>query len=322
MRTYGTIALVGALSILPRMASADSDSDEELNKRFQEGKQFFADHKYGEARTRFLEACAVLKTANCPKNLALCEEQLSMWPDATAHLREWIDDPRTKDDHFRADMERKYLELRSRVGELDFLSTKEGARVRVDGNLVGTTPIMHAVFVPVGAHVIEAQWPLSVKKADVTIDAGKSLRIELSPDNVTATASAPVTPGMLPKGSEPKTETYRPTAGYVVPAVLAGLGLVGVGMGIGFGLASVGAKVDRDALAARGLCAAPVLFQCQAYLDKTDAINADSTLSIVGYVSGFTLLAASVVSFLVWPKHERTVTIVPQGLGFAVLGSF
>lgn len=324
MRTYGTIALVAALSILPRLVSADADSDEELNKRFQEGKQLFADHRYGEARTRFLEACAVLKTANCPKNLALCEEQISMWPDATAHLREWIDDPRTKDDHFRADMERKYLELRGKVGELDFLSTTEGARVRVDGKLIGTTPITHAVFVAAGPHSIEAQWPLSLKKADVTIDAGKSLRVELSPDSVSATASAPVIPGMMPKGEGPKTrtETYRPTAGYVVPAVLAGLGLVATGIGVGFGLASQGAQADRDALFARGICGAQTLAQCQAYSDKVDARNADSMVSIVGYASGATLLAASVVSFLVWPKHERTVMIVPQGLGLGIVGSF
>lgn len=308
------------------MASADSDSDEELNKRFQEGKQFFADHKYGEARTRFLEACAVLKTANCPKNLALCEEQLSMWPDATAHLREWIDDPRTKDDHFRADMERKYLDLRSKVGELDFLSTKEGARVRVDGTLIGTTPIMHAVFVPVGAHVIEAQWPLSLKKADVNVDAGKSLRIELSPDNVTATASAPVTPGMMPKGSEPQTVTSRvafpPPTGALV---LGALGFVGLGFGVGFGLDASGKNDDLRSNPTSFSCQrTPASADCLAGEDRRASAATSQTIATVSFVVGGAALASALAWWIIAPR-TRTVVIPAastNSFGLNVVTSF
>ena len=324
MRTLRPFLLTTALTaLLSSSAFADgSVAVDEAELRFREGKQLFDSGHYEAAHVKFLEACAAHPTRRCSRNLGLTEYRLGKHSEAAQHLREYLQDPESSKDDNVGLLRNLYGEETGKVAQLRVFA-KDGAAVKLDDRALGRAPLGYSVFVEPGKHVVGAKLEQDERSQPVDVKANQVLEIDLRPVGDTTPGPGKVDPIFsTPLGTIVKTESYRPTAGYVVPGVLAGLGLVGVAVGIGFGAASQGAKDVRDATATRGLCGNPTVPQCQSYTDRIDTINADSTLSIVGYVSGLTLLAASVVSFLVWPKHERSVTIAPQGLGLAIVGSF
>ncbi|CAN5300515.1 hypothetical protein BH09MYX1_BH09MYX1_48440 [soil metagenome] len=156
---------------------------------------------------------------------------------------------------------------------------------------------------------------------EVDVKAGEVVDIDLRPAGDTTAGPSKTDPALITP-PPPATETYRPMVGYVVPAVLAGLGLVGIGMGVGFAVSRQGAASDRDALLMSGVCANATSASCAAYTDRVDAVNADTTAAIVGYVVGGVLLAASVAAYLIWPKATRVVVVAPNGLGLSLVGTF
>ena len=114
---------------------------------------------------------------------------------------------------------------------------------------------------------------------------------------------------------QPEVERYRPAGGWIAPLVVEGLGLVGVGLGIGFGLASQSAKSDAEALFAKGICANQSSAGCAPYKQKIDAERTDSTISVIGYVTGGVLIATGAVLFFAWPKAERQKAMLVPSVG-------
>ena len=83
------------------------------------------------------------------------------------------------------------------------------------------------------------------------------------------------------------------------------------------GVASQSAKDEEDALRHPGTCAVTTSPQCQALDDKISSTTAKGTVSTIGYVSGGVLLAAAVVTYIVWPSSKKSAS----GITFAPVAS-
>ncbi len=311
IRTQAAVAVL--LFLTAGMASADTpDHIKEAERRFEEGKRLYGEGKYTEARTRFLEACAANPTEFCAKNLGMAEHKLGMWVDAATHFREYLDDPRTRSDPPRADIEGRFKEARAKCGEV-VVTAPASAKVVVDKKDVGIAPLTQTVFVEVGEHEVTARWADGEKTARVAAHAGETVRVDLAP---------PTTNGAPPPT---KTETYRPAAGWIVAGVVGGIGLVGVGLGIGFGVASSNAIGDAKRSASLGICVSPSA-ACNTFRDHANSASSSATASIVGYVTGGVLLGAAVVMAVVWPSKQRAVVVAPSadahGGGLVLTGRF
>jgi len=339
------VLLAGSVRALP--VRADGTEQDELQKRFQEGKALFDQKKFADARVKFLQACAILETANCPKNLALTEVELGLWPEAATHFQAYLDDPRTNGEAVRVEIERKFLETKSKVGELD-LEIDVGARVRVDGKLVGTSPIGHPIFVAPGDHEVEANWAMATKSSKLSLVAGKAAKIELHqdvppppvdthpvtppPDNpppppppAATTPAAPVVP------SGPTVPTAPPKSkgpAIAIGGVLAAGGILGL---VGFGVFTSGSNSSRDEADAyknTGVCVNPDDPRCLDYKSKRDSQDTQHTLAIVSLVFGlaFTTGGTALLVFAATSKKATgihvTPSVSPHGMSFALSGSF
>ena len=341
------VLLAGSVRALP--VRADGTEQDELQKRFQEGKALFDQKKFADARVKFLQACAILETANCPKNLALTEVELGLWPEAATHFQAYLDDPRTNGEAVRVEIERKFLETKNKVGELD-LEIDVGARVRVDGKLVGTSPIGHPVFVAPGEHEVEANWAMATKSSKISLVAGKAAKIELHkdvqpppvdthpvtppPDNpppppppVATTPAAPVMP-IGPTAPTPPPKSKGPA--IAIGGVLAAGGILGlVGFGV-FTSASNSSKDEADAYKNTGVCSSAAYNDalCTDYKSKRDSQDTQHTLAIVSLVFGlaFTAGGTSLLVFAATSKKVSGIHVMPSasphGMGFALSGSF
>jgi hypothetical protein len=71
-------------------------------------------------------------------------------------------------------------------------------------------------------------------------------------------------------------------------------------------VASQNAKDEEDALRKPGICSNPASPECQALEDKRSDVDMKGTISTIGYVGGGVLLAAAVVTYVVWPASKKS----------------
>ena len=130
--------------------------------------------------------------------------------------------------------------------------------------------------------------------------------------------TGPITP-------PPKVETE--TGSWLVPGVLAGVGIVGVGVGVGLGLASSSAKDKAIADAKVGACSDTASAACAAARDNESSANGLGAASVVGYVAGGAFLVGGVVTALVmkpWQERRKGARLEagPTLGGIVVRGTF
>jgi hypothetical protein len=124
-------------------------------------------------------------------------------------------------------------------------------------------------------------------------------------------AAAPVVPETTP-AREPS------SARLPVSLTLGGLGLVGLGLGVGFAVAADAATADanelRDAIVASGgTCAGSAPdSRCDLFEDRYSSANSSSTISVVGFVAGGSLLAAALATYLLWPEAKEPSASLPK----------
>ncbi len=187
-----------------------------------------------------------------------------------------------------------------------------GTNVRIDERPMAWGP-GDVLEVEPGAHRVDLQVAGETKRLEARCDAGQVVTVSWAEEHVVV--GPPQT----------RTESYRPATGWIVPGVVGGLGLVGVGLGIGFGVASSSAATDAKNSAASGICAAPSA-ACDTFRDHANNANSAATASIIGYVGGGVLMGAAVVMAIVWPSKQRDVVVAPtasaQGGGLMITGRF
>jgi len=299
-------AFVAAFTLAsPVLAQSADFPTREGAERFAEGNKLFTEQKYEAARLKYLEALAVAKSKNLLFNLAKTEGKLGRWADAYGHYRAYLafKDLSVED---RLEAEKISHELEGKIGRLHVVAPA-GSHVQVDGRDLGEAPFPEAVGVETGPHVVK--W--GTEQKSVTCGAGVVVEVKFEKGGDT-----PVTPP--PKPNEER-------GSWLVPAVLAGVGVVGMGVGVGLGAASASKGDDTIALFAAGACRPLGSAACQAAQDTESSGSSLATGSVVAYVAGGAFLGAAVISALVvkpWATREAKVAFVPGIGGAMITGKF
>ena len=131
----------------------------------------------------------------------------------------------------------------------------------------------------------------------------------------------------VPKTIDPPPAETREKGSWLVPGVLAGVGIVGVGIGVGLGAASSSATSTGTDLARGGACLDLASSACADAKDKERAASGMKTGSMIGYAVGGAFLVGGIVSALViapWIDRERKTAIwaAPSLGGMAFGGTF
>lgn len=338
--------LVTCLSHTASAQSAPTDVEtREIERRFNEGKELLQRRKFAEARTKFLQACAVHHTVNCPKNLGAAEFELGMFSEATTHMEEFLrHNDLPKNDPILARARKLYDQAFAKSGHLE-IAAPSGATVFVDDTAIGKAPL-DVVHVAVGAHTLRATLSDGrTTSATASADAGVTVKVSLMPPEPEPAAA----PSIVPPGasqqpaaarvppsttigarSAPDTPSTPASAGITSPPtiswVLAGVGVASIGLGVGFGLDANSKAADVDRMRNAG-CAPPS--SCGSLADTINAEQSSTTLSRIFYGVGGVAVAGAAVAWWLAPRRPASAAsawvapvVTANGAGLHAGGRF
>lgn len=306
------------LLALQTVAHAQPDTARrDAEARFREGLSRVQSGDFASARVAFVQAYAVLKSADVLWNLALSELKSNHPLEALEHFEEYVRDARTSEpDRARA---RRYIdELHGKVGRLA-VDAPSGLTLVVDGRVLPQlTPLAVPIDVAPGEHFVEARLGDRSRMMRIQAAAGSVVALRFRADelatggaagssgaasaNGSAAANGASTTGPVePSNEQPRSETSR----YVVSGVLFGAGVVAAGTAVAFALSASSSKSDGDALlsaASDNACVRSSSPDCAA-LDaaRRAELRSDGWALGLGITSG-ALIAGSAAAFFLWPR--------------------
>lgn len=287
--------------------------------------------KAGEDRpalAAFERAFSLGGSARALAQMALAEQALGLWLEADEHLEQALregDDPWIN--AHRATLEAASLEIASQLGALELSCNVSGAEVRVDGRLLGRTPLGGPVRLVAGASVIQvsSEGHFDVVRR-VNVDAGQLSRLNviLTPSPVVGppggeavgSPSDALSPSITtPESQLPSLEGGPPARDILLYTTL-GLAALGTSVGVtGYVLREVNVEQYNDDRRCSLIDGTPRSEECPA---EEAAFRRGEVLAIAGFSSA--AVFGLVALYLWWERpsssHEASMSCA-LGLGMA-----
>jgi hypothetical protein len=299
-------AFVLALVLAREGASlaAPPDPAKEIAKHaeqiFHDAEALFDQKRYPEACAGFAESQRLDPKLGTLLNLAFCHETMGKLATAWSEYNEAAVWASQRGQREREEFARKRsTELARRLSRvlIELAPGADPASIDVDGEALPREKWLTPLFLDPGAHAVVARAP-GKKTQTISINAAEGVAaqtIRIAPfeseEPAAAPAPAPVreTPPAPPPEAEPTASSGRRT----LAIVLAGAGVVGLGLGAYFGLRTLGDKSD----ATSGPC--DVNNRCtQQGVDDLDQAHTFATVSTVAFgVGAAGLVAAAILWF-------------------------
>ena len=323
-------AAVVALA-LTGLSQGRADTTVEARAAFQEGAALATQHRWAEARDRFLRSAMLRPHATTTYNLAFCERALGH----ATRARQWLFKAKAQDQasaggeltpELRADTDKLLLELEGKVARPAVTLAPAGTRISIDGRPL-TVSLAPSKTLTLVADVREPGPPEAPphERFVLEIDEGDHEVVLTSPNHSASrvlqlhvsAASHPSLLLELPPPAVSITDVYRPRrlAGLTV----AGAGVVTLVVG-GLFAWSAGSAWS----AAKAAC--PERPDCPdeqgARLSATALRRANVATAL--FVTGGIAAAGGFVLYLASPRPNIAVGLAPSGtsLALSVLGRF
>ena len=305
---------VWAQNTNPTDRPVTEDNAARVRALYRKAQSAFAKENYEESRKLLLEAWAVKPASDVALALGQTELELKLYRDCAEHLDYAVR-------NFSAVGSEKVLEAakqaladaKTHVGQVNVATNRDGADIRIDGHVVGKSPLSTPVYVEPGQHDIEIRLASDVATERFEVSAGKTrdanLNVHADSTKVgTGQAPASIVPLVpFPAPAEIPLENNSPRS--AVPVVIGGsvfaIGLVGA---IGFRVKSDSEYSDAKALLGRlgaGGCkgatgTAPDCTTLHDYNQRGDNYRNWSTVGIVTAVAAL----AGTSAYLFWPSAK------------------
>jgi len=316
--------LLAAISLAPRAEAQNGALAEAL---FQDGHKLLKAGKIHEACEKFAESQRLDPALGTFLSLAACHEKEGRNATAWTEFTDARQQATRMNDAARAEYARVHIDsiekLLHRV-VIEVLSRPEGIEVKLDRQTLGSAAWGTAIPLDPGEHVIDVTAPgrRPWQRCVVAGPGAGTDRIEVPnlddvnasppppppppppPDRTSSTITASPPPPPVPTGdttpSTPSSWNSKKTIGVVV----AGVGLVGVGVAIGTGLHAMSLASDRDALCAPGT----VCYNQQAFNLNHDAQVNQLVAVISGVVGAVAIGAGGVLFFTAGSGQPKPAT--------------
>jgi len=231
------VCVIVAATVLLAGATAFADA----RQHFMAGQDYYTQGRYEKAIAEFEEAYRLDPRPLLLYNIGQAWEKLGDLVKAVDFLKRYLEaDPNNED---RTTLLNKVASLQERLDNtgVQIKCTEAGAAVYVDGKEVGKTPIAGIVNLDTGAHKIQvSKKGFEDFKMTVAVTPGQSVPVDVALEPGQAgPPPAVVTPPTIGEGEgEGETGVEVDTgkkieALDIVPWVVAGVGVVGVGVGWG-----------------------------------------------------------------------------------------
>jgi len=303
---------------------------------FYDARQLMEKGKYVEACPKLEESLRLDQGLGTQYNLADCNEHLGKLAAAWAGFLAVAAESKSANQPDREKLARKRAAaVEPRLSKLvvDVPATAQNVEVKRDGVLLGTAAWGTAIPVDAGTHRVLVTAPGKQWETTVVSSEGKTARVAVPRDLPALALSAPqvassdVTKTIPPDSAvtsfpAPVVEHAGATqraAGWVV----AGAGVVGIGIGAGFGIASIG-KRDES----RDHCVVDACDQTGVGL-RDDAMR-NGNIATIATIAGGAAVLGGLLLVVTAPKAIRertgnlraTPTAAAGGGGFMLQGTF
>lgn len=234
------------VAVLPTAAGAEPSrpSDPALDaamKHFEQGIALYEEGDYAAALFAFEKAYETKPDHRLLYNIGVTALELKDYAAAIDALSKYLEEggDEIAEDR-RAEVEGQLTTLRSRVGTVTIDCNVEGAEVRVDGKVVGTTPLAGPLTLNLGPRTIEvvaSDGEHESYSSEVEVAGGSSTTLAVS---LSRRSPAPPPAVLAEEPTEPETAPSRYPKLRV--ATFVGLGVTGLA---GAGLAVAGSLALR-----------------------------------------------------------------------------
>ncbi len=303
------VGMVTSLLLLPALARAAGGDKAAAEALFTEGRRLMDAGRYSEACPKFESSQRLDPGVGTMLNLAECYEKTGRTASAWAEFREVISAAKAAESKEREELARqRAAALESKLARLTIAlspaaAATRGIEVRRDGLLVDSGELSSPIPVDPGKHVVEATAPGKLKWYTT---------VELSADGAREAVTVPALEAMSSQRSaaplvrDESTArsgggSTRKTAGLIV----AGVGVVGVGLGSVFGL-----RASSKLSEAKRHCSSYPSVCDEGAKDPDAQAKSAATLSTVFFIAGGAALATGAVLWLTaGSQHDSSVAV-------------
>lgn len=296
---------------------------------FEEGRKLMTAGKYSDACPKLAESQKLDPGAGTLINLAACYDKNGQTASAWATYKEAVSESeKSNRPEWAAKARQRASALEPTLAKLVVVvpdsSRIAGLAVRRDGADVGSSEWGLAIPVDPGQHQIEATAP-GRKPWKTTVQVGKTREaipvtvpaLEPNPEATKPTTQEPPARTVVAPPPPPAEDAAVGSGQRTVGLVIAGVGVVGLGVGAVFGLQAMGSKGDAKD---RGCASDLVTCPTQEGLDAVDSARSRATISTIGIIAGGVLVVGGGVLFLTSPK-ARSSTAATRGVTTWRVGS-
>ena len=228
---------------------------------FDRGVVAFRDRRFAEAAEEFKTAYDLSPAFIVLYNIGQVDVALGRPVEAVAAFRKYLDDGADRvPAQRRLEVEGELRRQQARIGQVRVRSRRPGAEVRIDGLLVGKTPLPAPVPLSVGHHTVEGALPAhppALREIEVMGRTESELILEFAEPNPAPPSMSTATSAHVPRspvittGPVSAATAPRRSDSSGPPRILA-FSLLGAGLAagaVGATLAGVGTHEANDASA-------------------------------------------------------------------------
>jgi len=145
---------------------------------FQRGVAAYKEGKFDEALAAFNEANRIKPNPVVLYNIGQAEAELGKSASAVNHFEQYLAGAKNIPGERRVEVKKEITRLSAKVAKLVVESPVAGAKVVVDGNVVGTTPLDKTLIIDPGAHrVVVSRAGYDDFALDITAPLGETYRL-------------------------------------------------------------------------------------------------------------------------------------------------
>jgi len=313
-RALGLVLALSVSSIAGR-ALAGSEQEALAEQLFDEARKLVAGQHYAEACDKFAESQRLAPAPGTLANLAVCHETIGKTATAWVEMKRVEADDQASGNNTRRGLITTHLAaLESALSHIALQIDPGAGRTKdlvitIDDVVIGAAAWGSLMPFDPGTHVVVASAP-GKKRWETTVSLGGSGDTRTIPIAPLADAEAPPLPppaGVAPSALPPPADSGAHHDTRLLGGVVAGLGVVGVGIGSYFGLKALSDRNASDAQCVPGCT--------QQAVDLNTSAKTEATASTVGFGVGVAGLAVGAYLFLTGapaslPRAAR-VEVVP-----------
>lgn len=330
--TCSVLAHVSAVRAEP----AASDTEDSFAVQYRKGYDALSEKDFAEARRIFHELWQRYRTSAVAASLSQAEAHLGNRVEAAGLMAFAVAHAGPNDKPAVVERYKQALaELRAQVASLSVDVNEAGAEIRVDGSLIGRSPLAGELFIEPGERAIEARLGADrMTLQNITALAGQhySLKLQLTP----------VTTVRARSRSEDETQRGVPAVDaaadrtFLPVYIASGMSALGLGFGIAFSVGERQARQDSGTASlrvGRSGCVdgSALASDCAAARRSLDDQRRYAVLADIGWTVA-ALGAGAAVAALLWPepperagagsRWHTAIGVGPDGARFGVTGSF